>query len=104
METLRSHFRSGIFISLAVFGRPNTIFRIGVVGPDGDFSTFRHWRFVPLHSNRSHHGLTGISKPSWGSMIESVPLVVDHLNTTMRIMPGITSLEAGAILAKHHST
>ena len=55
MESFRGYFCSFVFISLAVFGCPDFIFCIRIVGSDGNFTAFRHRFLIPFYMDWGYH-------------------------------------------------
>src|SRR5699024_8675031 len=103
MEAFRSHLRPGVFTALAVFCCPDIVFSIWVVGPYAYCSALSYGLLIPFDRYRSYHGLTSKTKSSGRSVIKSIPLVIDQLDTAVGIVRRIARLQCGSILIQHRS-
>src|SRR5690606_13132443 len=92
MEAFRSYLRSSVFTALAVFRCPDIVFSIWVIGSYAYCSALRYGLFIPFDRYRGYHGLTSKTKSSVRPVINSIPLVIDQLDTTVGIVRRIARL------------
>ena len=103
LEALRGDLGARIASAVGSRCRPLIVLDKGVVSHDAHHSTVGHRFLVADDFHGCHHGLAGIAKPAWRTMVEHIPLTIDFLQRTMGVVCRIGSGEVRAILIGYHT-
>ena len=104
MEPLTCYLSSGIRHTVRGISYPLVSFTVCVICNDAHLSPFSHRLFVPFYLHGSHHGLAGVAKATWRTVVENVPLSIYLLQGTMCIMPSICADKVCAIFIGDNTT
>ena len=95
LETLAGHLGSRILHTIGSTGRHLT--------GNHHSSTLADGFLVPRYLHRSNHRLTRIAKATWRTVIEDIPLAIDLLQGSMRVMTGIRRHQVAAVFIHDHT-
>ena len=103
LEALAGDLGSRVAGAVGGGSRPLVIGSKGVVGDDAELAALGDALLVPRDLHRGHHRLTCIAEAARGTVVEDVPLAVDLLQRTVRVVCRVGGDELRAVLVGHHA-
>ena len=89
LETLARDLGAGIDRTVRSGSRPDLVLGIRIVPRDAELASVGHFLVVPFDLHGRHHRLAGIAETARRAVVEDIPLAVDFLQGTVRVVRGI---------------